>query len=89
MPKEGTLYHFLLHKTQAMELCAICEGGWVTSTVWIDHEDLFRVHPELSDRKVKEDKWEELTIRGEQRPSGEYGHTLRVPCHYIYLEDKE
>ena len=89
MPKEGTLYYFLLHNTQAMELCAICEGGWVVATAWIYYEDLFMIPTELMNRKVKEDKWEELTIRGKQSSSGEYGNTMRIPCHYIYLEDKE
>ena len=50
MNEDITLYEFLLHKTQSLELCAICECGWVTSTCWIDYEDLFRVHPQLRDR---------------------------------------
>lgn len=79
MNEDVTLYEFLLHKTQSLELCAICEGGWVTSTCWIDHEDLFRVHPQLKDRRVESDKWETLTVRDGS------GNTQVVPCHYIYL----
>lgn len=79
MNKDITLYEFLLHKTQSLELCAICECGWVTSTCWIDHEYLFRVHPQLKDRRVESDRWETLTVRDAS------GNTQLVPCHYIYL----
>lgn len=89
MVKEGTLYYFLLHKTQPLELCAICEDGWVTSTVWIDHEDLFLVHPKLMNRKVESDRWEEITLRaGAMTADHNYGPTMRVPCHYIYLSNE-
>jgi hypothetical protein len=71
-----------------MELCAICEGGWVVATVWIDHEDLFMIPTELMGREVDYTKWDELTVRGKEKPDGRYGDTMRIPCRYIYLKSK-
>ena len=80
--KKMTLIDFLLHETQALELCAICEGGWVVATVWVDHEDLFasNVHPKLRERYVDCDKWDTLLTVNSK------GEKVTVPCHYIYLE---
>ena len=83
LKKKLTLIEFLLHKTHSFELCAICEGGWVTSTVWIDHEDLFErnINKKLRDRYVARDEWDVLTTVNAK------GQTITVPCHFIYLED--
>lgn len=40
-----TVVEFCLRKTQVQGLCVIREDGWIVSTVWIDHEDLFAIHP--------------------------------------------
>ena len=74
-----TLREFLIKKTNALELCAICEGGWITATCWIDHEDLFHIPPKLADREVKREKWEDLTIVNENNAS------IKIPCHFIYV----
>lgn len=47
-----TVEEFCLRKTQAQELCVIREDGWIVSTVWIDHEDLFAIHLVLKIRKL-------------------------------------
>lgn len=81
--KKITLIEFLKYKTQALEVCAIREGGWVTTTVWIDHEDLFarNLPYKLADRYVERDEWGTLlTVNAK-------GERISVPCHYIYLED--
>lgn len=72
-----TLREFLRKKTNALELCAIREDGWITATCWIDHEDLFHIPPKLADREVKRDKWEDLTIVNENNAS------IKIPCHFI------
>lgn len=72
-----TLREFLRTKTNALELCAICEGGWITATCWIDYEDLFHIPPKLADKIVKGDKWDYLTIVNENNAS------IKIPCHYI------
>lgn len=74
-----TLREFLRTKTNELELCAICEDGWIVATCWIDYEDLFHIPPRLADREVKNDKWEELSIVNENNAS------IIVPCHYIYV----
>ena len=80
--RKPTLIEFLTKKTQALELCAICEGGWVTATVWIDHEDLFtrNLPAHLCARNVERNKWDTLTTVNAK------GEKITVPCHYIYLE---
>ena len=72
-----TLRDFLRRKTQALELCAITDGGWTVATCWIDHEDLFHIPPELADKEVKSDKWDELTIVDAN------GTSIKVPCHCV------
>lgn len=72
-----TLREFLLKKTNALELCVICEDGWITATCWIDYEDLFHIPPKLENKIVKGDKWDYLTIVNENNAS------IKIPCHYI------
>ena len=75
--KPTTLREFLRKKTQALELCAITDGGWTVATCWIDYEDLFHIPPKLADKEVKSDKWDELTIVDVN------GTSIKVPCHYV------
>ena len=75
--KPITLRDFLYKKTQALELCAITDGGWIVATCWIDHEDLFHIPPKLADKEVKSDEWDELTIVDAN------GTSIKVPCHYV------
>lgn len=75
--EEITVTDFCLHKTQALELCAICDGGWVVGTVWIDPEDIFRIPDSLKNEKVKSDHWGELTVVDEM------GEQVRIPVHFI------
>ena len=46
-----TVVEFCLRKTQVQELCVIREDGWIVSTVWIDHEDLFAIHPRFKKKE--------------------------------------
>ena len=72
-----TVVEFCLRKTQVQELCVIREDGWIVSTVWIDHEDLFAIHPRFKNKKIKSDKWGTLPI------TTDHGDTLEIPCHHI------
>lgn len=74
-----TLQDFLLHKTNAHELCVIREDGWIVATYWIDHEDLFCRHVSitLAEMEVKSDEWDYLPIINENNA------TIKIPCHYI------
>ena len=80
MPKT-TLTDFLLHHTQARELCVITIGGWINATFFIDHEDLFAryIHTDLRDRPVKSHHWETLSIVDAAGKSGE------IPAHFIEI----
>lgn len=68
---------FCYYHTKVGELCVIRDSGWIKQPVWIDHEDLFAIHPNLSKREVKSTSWGELKI------TTEHGNTIKVPCHYI------
>jgi hypothetical protein len=72
-----TVGEFCREKTQAEELCVIREDGWIVTSVWIDHEDLFAIHPNINNKEVKSDEWGVLPI------VTEYGDSISIPCHYI------
>lgn len=73
------LSEFLQKQTQALELCVIRDNDWIVATYFIDHEDLFCHHLDhkLSDKEVKRDKWDWLTIVNEN------GAETQIRCHYI------
>ena len=73
-----TVGEFLLHKTDAEELCVICEDGWTVATAWIDHEDLFRLRKEERDLIVLNTRHGQLRVK-----SHDAGYSY-VPCTYIY-----
>lgn len=74
-----TLREFLRTKTNAQELCVICEDGWIVAAFWIDYEDLFcgYLDKNLGERKVKLDCWDYITIVNENNTR------IQVPCHRI------
>lgn len=76
-PNPITVREFCLHKTQAAELCVICDGGWVAGAVWIDYEDLFMLPDSLKNRKVTRHYWSELTIVNAD------GEKMKIPAHFI------
>ena len=76
-PDAITVYEFCRHMTQAMELCVLCDGGWIVDAVWIDHEDIFRIPDSLKDKPVKSDYWEYLTTVNAD------GEQIKVPAHFI------
>lgn len=77
------LLEFLLHHTQARELCVITIGGWINATVFIDHEDLFTryLDKELASKAVKAHKWETLSI------VNAVGKPVEIPAHFIEVGD--
>ena len=72
-----TVRDFCLHRTEAMQLCVIRDGGWIRETVWIDHEDLFRISNESKGKRVKRSEYGTLPVVGHD------GKTVKVPCVYI------
>lgn len=76
-----TLREFLRTKTNANELCVVCEDGWISATFWIDYEDLFdRYLPfELGSKPIRRAYWDFLPIVNENNAS------IKIPCHYIDL----
>jgi hypothetical protein len=76
-PNPITVLEFCLHKTQAMELCVLCDEGWIVGAVWIDHEDIFRIPDSLKDQKVTRHYWKELTIVNAD------GEKMKIPAHFI------
>ena len=74
-----TLIEFLRTKTNANELCVICDGGWIVASFWIDHEDLFcrYVDYELGSKPIRRAYWDYLPIVNENNAS------IKIPCHYI------
>ena len=78
LSKEPTrLTDFLLHKTNALELCAITENHWIKAVCYIDHEDLFHIPPDFANRAVKSEEWNYLTIVDKD------GNKMQIPCHCI------
>lgn len=73
------LSEFLLHHTQAKELCVICDCGYIIDTCWIDHEDLFHIQPRLRDKQIKRHEWDYLPTVNKN------GTEVKIPCHYIYI----
>ena len=71
------LIDFLRHKTNALELCAIRDSGYIVATCWIDYEDLFHIPPKLSQQTVKRDEWDYLTVVNENNCK------IKIPCHYV------
>ena len=73
------LIEFLRKKTQALELCVVCDSGWRVATYFIDYEDLFCRHLDhkLGEKEVKSDKWDYLPIVNEN------GAKIQIWCHYI------
>jgi hypothetical protein len=76
-PNPITVLEFCLHKTQAMELCVLCDEGWIVGAVWIYHEDIFRIPDSLKDQKVTRHYWKELTIVNAD------GEKMKIPAHFI------
>ena len=76
-PNEITVEKFCLNRTQATELCVLCDEGWIVGSVWIDHEDIFRIPDSLRDKIVTKDYWGELTI------VNELGTKMKIPVHFI------
>lgn len=72
-----TVKEFCRNKTQAHQLCVIRDEGWIVETVWIDHEDLFRISKESREARVKSTEFGELPIKTE------HGDTIHIPCVYI------
>ena len=71
------LIDFLRHKTNALELCAIRDSGYIVATCWTDYEDLFQIPSKLSQQTVKRDEWDYLTIVNENNAK------IKIPCHYV------
>lgn len=69
------IYECHINKDEIVE--AIINHGWIVTNVWIDHEDLFAIHPNINDKEVKSDEWGTLPI------VTEYGDSISIPCHYI------
>ena len=77
-----TVREFCKHKTDANELCVICDSvGWICATVWIDYEDMFCIPGNLGDKVVIRNEWNTLPI------VDSYGSTHRIPAHYLYTKD--
>ena len=75
------LSEFLLHKTNAHELCVIRDGGWIVATAWIDSEDLLDryIDNKILDREVRSNTWDYLPVVNENNAS------IKIPCHHIDL----
>ena len=72
------VYEFCKKNTQAHQLCVICDSGWIVETVWIDHEDIFRMSKESQIAEVDRTEFGELPI------TTKHGDTVHIPCLYIY-----
>ena len=74
-----TLNEFLRTKTNACELCVICDSGYIMITVWIDFEDLFcrYINSSLREKEVKKHWWGDIAIVNENNAK------IRIPCHYV------
>lgn len=76
-----TLKEFLIHRTQALQLCTIRSSGWIEGTTWIDYEDLFinSLDKDTLDRKVESYEMGTLKVLDAD------GNKVDVPCMHIDL----
>lgn len=72
-----TVNDFCMKKTQAFQLCAIRDSGYIVETVWIDLEDIFRISEETRNEEVKDAEFGSLLIATPR------GDRIEVPCMYI------
>lgn len=72
-----TVREFCLRHTQVGELCVIRDSGYILAVAFIDYEDLFTIHPNISGKKIKSTEWGYLNITNED------GSKKEIPCHYI------
>lgn len=72
-----TVCEFCRYETRAHQLCVIRAGGWIVETVWIDHEDMFRMSELSAKAEVKKTEFGELPVKTE------HGDTVHIPCLYI------
>lgn len=72
-----TVNEFCRKKTQALELCAIRDCGYIIQAVWIDYEDLFEMAGSLRYKEVKSDEWGTIPI------VTKHGDRIEIPYHYI------
>ena len=75
-----TVAEFCREKTRVYQLCVIRDCGWIVETVWIDHEDIFRLSERRARMKVIESKFGTLPICDAN------GNHLDIPCLYIDAE---
>lgn len=75
--KPVELMNFLLYHTPVKDLCVVRQSGYIRQVIYIDHEDLFLVHPMLQQMPVKSHRYGTLTVKDEA------GHDIDVPCHYV------
>lgn len=78
-----TLQEFLRNKTNAEELCVICDYGWIKATVWIDHEDLFCVPVEYADNPVLGNWWGTIPVVNAA------GEKTDVEAHFIEMGNED
>lgn len=75
-----TVIEYCREKTEVGELVIIREGGWVTCAAYIDHEDLFRLPPDINRREVTDAK------RGWIRLTSPAAGSSDAPCLYLDIK---
>ena len=75
-----TCNEFCRRKTLAHQLCVIRDCGWIVETVWIDHEDLFRISEKSRNAEVVGWEFGKLPV------VSEVGQTVQIPCLYIDIK---
>lgn len=75
-----TTIEYCREKTEVHELVIIREGGWVTCAAYIDHEDLFRLPPNIAKAEVKRAE------RGWIRLAGPSTGSYDAPCVYLDIK---
>ena len=61
-----TVIQYCHEKTNVGELVIIREGGWVTCAAFIDHEDLFRLPPDIAHADVIDSSRDHIKVLDHQ-----------------------
>lgn len=75
-----TVIEYCRHETRVSELVIIRAGGWVRSSAYIDHEDLFRLPPDIANAEVIRSKRSCIDV------ATRAGGAWSTPCVYLDIK---
>ena len=75
-----TVIEYCRHETGVRELVIIRAGGYTCCAAYIDHEDLFRLPPDIAHADVIESSYDHIKVLDHE------GTYVSVPCTYLDIK---